>query len=282
MAEAIFKSWFVDFDPVHAKQLAREAGLPMERAAMAVIAALCSPSEFVENFAAMDKALTQKLSGMSNTEQDTLTHTASLFPDSFVDSDLGKIPRGWGVGKLGDEFNVTMGQSPKGETYNEAGEGTAFFQGRTDFGFRFPTIRVFTTDPKRMARAGDTLISVRAPVGDKNMAIEDCCVGSGLAALRHKSDSVSYTYYLISQIEGSLDSLAGSGTVFSSLSKDGLSGVKIIAPSKEIIKKFSDLVSPLDEAITTQSVETKNLANLRDTLLPKLIEGEIDVSALLE
>ena len=89
MAAAIFKSWFVDFDPVHAKQLAREAGLPAERAAMAVIAALCSPSEFVENFAAMDEALTQKLAGMSSTERDTLTHTASLFPDEFEESEMG-------------------------------------------------------------------------------------------------------------------------------------------------------------------------------------------------
>jgi len=278
MAEAIFKSWFVDFDPVHAKQLAREAGLPAARAAMAIIAALCSPHEFVENYAMMAEALTEKLASMNSTERDTLAYTASLFPDSFVDSELGKIPRGWGVSKISDEFNITMGQSPKGETYNSSGEGTPFFQGRTDFGFRFPTPRVFTTEPKRMARAGDTLISVRAPVGDKNMAIEDCCVGRGLAALRHKSGSVSYTYYLVSKIEGSLDSLAGSGTVFSSLSKDGLSGAKIIVPSREIIKKFSDLISPIDEAIATQNVMSKNLADLRDILLPELINGDLDVS----
>ena len=95
--------------------------------------------------------------------------TATLFPSAFQDSPLGKIPMGWEVGTVGEEFNLTMGQSPPGSTYNEEGDGSPFYQGRKDFGFRYPTRRVYCNAPTRFAKKGDTLVSVRAPVGDINM-----------------------------------------------------------------------------------------------------------------
>ena len=107
----------------------------------------------------------------------------------FVDSEFGKIPEGWQIGKLSDIANVTMGQSPKGDTYNEEAQGTVFYQGRAEFSDRFPQRRLFTTDPKRMAVTGDVLLSVRAPVGDMNIANENCCIGRGLAAIHAKNDS---------------------------------------------------------------------------------------------
>ena len=112
---------------------------------------------------------------------------------NFVESELGLIPEGWRVGKVGENFDLTMGQSPPGTTYNEEGIGTPFFQGRRDFTNRFPVKRVFCTEPKRFAKKDDSLISVRAPVGDLNMAIENCCIGRGLAAIRHKLTSRSFT-----------------------------------------------------------------------------------------
>ena len=90
-----------------------------------------------------------------------------------------------------------MGQSPKGDTYNEDGVGTVFFQGRGEFGFRFPTRRLFTTDPKRMAQSNDVLMSVRAPVGDLNVAYESCCIGRGLAAIRSKDAHQSFVLYTV-------------------------------------------------------------------------------------
>ncbi|MBA7630132.1 hypothetical protein ES703_37642 [subsurface metagenome] len=86
MIRVIFKSWFVDFDPVCAKAEGRDPGLPDE--------------------------------------------IAELFPDSFEDSELGEIPKGWRPSIIGSEFNLTMGQSPQGKTYNETGDGLPFFQGR--------------------------------------------------------------------------------------------------------------------------------------------------------
>ena len=103
----------------------------------------------------------------------------------------------WKEGKLGDEFVFIMGQSPNGESFNENGVGVPMYQGNADFGFRFPTRRVFTTQPTRFAEINDTLISVRAPVGTQNMATEKCCIGRGVAAFRYKANSLfhSYTYY---------------------------------------------------------------------------------------
>ena len=116
-----------------------------------------------------------------------------LFPHRLVDSELGGIPEGWGVKALGDGFNLTMGQSPPGATYNDDGQGMPFFQGSSNFGFRFPGRSRFCTEPTREAKADDTLVSVRAPVGALNMAWERCCIGRGVAALRHKSGSSSPT-----------------------------------------------------------------------------------------
>ena len=112
----------------------------------------------------------------------------------LVESELGMIPKGWRVGKLGEICKITMGQSPPGESYNESGIGTLFFQGRADFDFRFPRERVYTTDPRRFAHKFDTLVSVRAPVGDMNMAAENCCIGRGLAAVMEKFGNYSFSY----------------------------------------------------------------------------------------
>jgi type I restriction enzyme S subunit len=89
----------------------------------------------------------------------------ALFPERMDDE--GK-PEGWENVTLGNDFHLTMGQSPPGETYNETGEGLPFFQGRSDFGFRYPENRKYCTAPTRFANADDTLVSVRAPVGDIN------------------------------------------------------------------------------------------------------------------
>ncbi|MCE2457907.1 MAG: restriction endonuclease subunit S [Dehalococcoidia bacterium] len=217
MARALFKSWFVDFDPVRAKVEGREPYLP--------------------------------------------TEVWDLFPDSLVDSELGEIPEGWEVKVLGDCFKLTMGQSPPGRTYNESGEGLPFFQGRTDFRFRYPEKRRFCTEPKRIAESDDTLVSVRAPVGDINMTWEKCCIGRGVAALRHKSGASSYTYHSAWAIQQQIQQYEHTGTVFGAINK----------------RQFESLVSPLDIHIRSNIDESRNLTNQRDVLLPKLISGTLQL-----
>lgn len=233
IARALFKSWFVNFDPVRAKAEARDPGVPKR--------------------------------------------IADLFPDSFENSEMGEIPKGWLVATVDEHFDLTMGQSPPGETYNETGEGTAFFQGRADFGFRFPRKRVYCTAPTRFAEPGDTLVSVRAPVGDINMAAERCSVGRGVAAVRHKSGSRSYTYYYMSSLRRVFDRFEAEGTVFGSISKKDFHAIARVVPPASLVSEFERMLYPVDESIFVRTQQIETLSTLRDALLPKLISGELRI-----
>ncbi|MBQ8058892.1 MAG: restriction endonuclease subunit S [Prevotella sp.] len=195
----------------------------------------------------------------------------------FVESELGMIPEGWRVGTLGDIAVITMGQSPAGSSYNEKGEGVIFYQGRTEFGFRYPSVRLYTTEPKRFAEPLSTLLSVRAPVGDINVATERCCIGRGLASIKSNNNCHSYIFYLLQSMKRRFDVYNGEGTVFGSINKDTLNGLKIFIPNNTIISDFEEIVEEIDKKILESHQESSRLSALRDTLLPKLMSGEIKV-----
>ena len=203
----------------------------------------------------------------------------ALFKNWFVDFEPfgGKMPKGWKVGKLSDIAEITMGQSPDGKSYNENGIGTVFYQGRAEFGTRFPTRRLFTTEPKRIAKKFDTLMSVRAPVGDLNIANEDCCIGRGLAAIHSKDNHQSFVHYTVLALRSQLDIFNGEGTVFGCINRDALNNMEIAIPAKNELDKFEQIVASLDADIYNRSEENDRLGNIRDTLLPKLMNGEITV-----
>lgn len=210
----------------------------------------------------------------------------TIFKEWFVDFNfpgfdgelVDGLPKGWKIGKLGNEFNITMGQSPKGETLNQENEGMIFYQGRTDFGFRFPSNRIYTTEPNRIANKLNTLVCVRAPVGDINMAIEKCCIGRGLSAVIHKSNAYSYTYYSMKNIEPIFKGFESEGTVFGSLNKNNFENIELVVPSKELIKEFEKIANPIDEKILNNSVQIRTLIQTRDTLLPKLMSGNLEIN----
>jgi type I restriction enzyme S subunit len=204
-------------------------------------------------------------------------HVAHLFPDRFEESEIGFIPGGWEVGSVDDAFHLTMGQSPPGETYNESGDGLPFFQGRADFTFRFPTRRVYCTSPTRFANAGDTLVSVRAPVGDINMASERCAIGRGVAAVRHKTGARSFTYYSMRSLEAAFASFEADGTVFGSINKEDFHKLPCVVPNPEVVHAFERIVGPLDEKIEHCQRESRTLIALRETLLPKLLSGDLAI-----
>jgi type I restriction enzyme S subunit len=206
--------------------------------------------------------------------------TAALFPEHLEDSPLGHIPKGWKAGTVVEGFNLTMGQSPPGDTYNEEGNGLPFYQGRTDFGFRFPKRRIYCTAPNRYAAPGDTLVSVRAPVGDINMASEECCIGRGVAAVRHKSGARSFTYQSMANIYPDFARFEAEGTVFGSINKDSFEKLRFIIPPTEIVAAYERQAGPLDEQIRILENQSRTLANLRDTLLPKLLSGKLSVAGL--
>ncbi len=240
MAQAIFRDWFVDFGPTRRK-------VEGASGAQAVLGGLIAPPE---------KAV----------------RIAALFPDTLGDDGL---PVGWEGRSVNDDFDVVMGQSPPGSTYNEAKGGLPFFQGRRDFQFRFPEKRVYCNAPTRLAEEDWTLVSVRAPVGDINRAWEKCCIGRGVGALMHKQGLSSLTYYAGLHLKDELATYDKDGTVFGSINQKQLRGLKLNATNSDVAMAFNELVVPIDDLIRSRTAENRTLSATRDLLLPKLMSGEL-------
>ena len=188
-----------------------------------------------------------------------------------------EIPEGWEAKTLSEIANITMGQSPAGKSYNDEGNGAIFFQGSTDFGTLFPSVRQFTTEPSRMAKKSDILLSVRAPVGTMNIAKEDCCIGRGLAALNSKTGSDSFLFYVMKYFKQIFDRRNLEGTTFGSITKNDLHSLLLAFPDGEILKKYDDIVASQNQMIFTLSLENEQLSKLRDWLLPMLMNGQVTI-----
>jgi len=195
----------------------------------------------------------------------------------MVNSELGNIPEGWEVKKLGDVCDITMGQSPKSKFYNEEGDGLPFHQGVTNFGNRFPTDKMYCTVENKIAEHGDILLSVRAPVGRINIAKSKMVIGRGLSAIRHIYGLQSFLLYQIKNIFTKEDSM-GSGTVFNAITRKDLDDLNVIVPNNKLGKEFNDIMSPIDKQIRNLNLEMDNLSKIRNSILPKLMSGKIRVN----
>lgn len=255
MAQALFKSWFVDFDPVIDNALAAGNAIPDE----------------LKEKAAIRQGLDGKRKSLPN-------DIRRLFPSEFAyTEEMGWIPKGWEIVKLSDSADVIMGQSPPSDTYNDDQVGLPFYQGSTDFGFRFPSIRKFCSAPKRQAKKDDVLLSVRAPVGDLNRAEVQCCIGRGLAAIRSKTGYSSWIFYRCRFLKKYFESFNSEGTVFGSMNGTDLKAIKSVHPCKNTLKVYENITTAIDQSIRLRSGEIDSLGKLRDTLLLKLLSGEIRV-----
>lgn len=186
---------------------------------------------------------------------------------------------------------ITMGQSPNSDSYNEEREGVPFFQGNADFGERYPNVRTWCKEPKKMAKNGDVLISVRAPIGAINYAREICCIGRGLAALSPKTDKVSkeFIFWVMKSRCKELQ-MKGTGSTFKAISKKILEEVKIpLYPLEKqieyslvlekvyaIIETYKSELQKLDELIQARFVElfgdpVINSKNLRTMALKDVL-----------
>lgn len=232
--------------------------------------------EIVDTLSAIEDKITNNTKINHHLEQ----MAQAIFKSWFVDFEPwdGVKPEDWRKGILSEIATIIMGQSPDGSSYNEDGIGTVFYQGRAEFGSRFPTRRLFTTQPKRMAAKGDVLMSVRAPVGDLNVAYESCCLGRGLAGIQSNSGCQSFVLYTMFALKQQLDMFNGEGTVFGSINKNNMANLPVLIPSGEVLRQFEELVSPIDDVIEANYTESCNLQAIRDSLLPRLISGEISVT----
>ena len=253
MAQALFKSWFVDFDPVIDNALV--AGNPI-------------PEELADRAEVRRAALAN---GTANRE------AVKQFPATFQQTEeMGWIPVGWEVSPLIEHVLLTMGQSPPSTFYNTEGSGLPFHQGVTNYGERFPTHVQFSTAGNRYAEQGDVLFSVRAPVGRINISDRKIIVGRGLSAIRHKKNLQAFLVYFLKNTFETEDSI-GSGTIFDAVNKKEMENIRFLEPNNTHALQFDDIAQGFDRKIALNACESEELTKLRDTLLPKLISGKLRI-----
>lgn len=242
MASAIFKSWFVDFDPVRAKAVGRNTGLPGE--------------------------------------------IAELFPDSFEESELGEIPRGWEVVSLSEVLNIVGGGTPKTKVKEYWGGDIPWFSvvdapTETDV-FVIDTEKHITEigvekSSTKVLRKGTTVISARGTVGKcalvgRPMAMNQSCYG----IYGKNGESDYFIYFTIRKQVADLQR-SGHGSVFNTITRDTFKTIRIVRPPTNLTISYAIIVDPLLELILANLHKSATLASLRDTLLPKLISGELRV-----
>ena len=186
------------------------------------------------------------------------------------------LPERWKRRTLVELAEVVMGQSPKSQYYNEAGDGLPFHQGVTDYGFRFVSHRIYSTAVTKLAEAGDILISVRAPVGRINVTRDKIILGRGLAAVRSRTQHQSFLLYALKNRFYAED-IIGTGTIYAATNKKELEGQTLIEPPKIVLADFEEQARGIDQNIENLTIQNQKLAEARNLLLPRLMNGEIAV-----
>ena len=244
MARALFKSWFVDFDPVRAKLEGRPpAGMDAE--------------------------------------------TAKLFPDHFQDSELGQIPKGWEVRPIGEVVDCLGGGTPSTSEPAYWENGTIHWTSPKDLSnLSFPFLtktdrRITEAGLARISSgllpAGTLLMSSRAPVGYLAIAEIPVAINQGYIAM--KPNDIASNYYLLNWCHFNMAEIENraSGTTFAEISKSAFRPISLLLPPVDVMNAFTKCVEPFYAQIVSNLHESRDLATLRDTLLPKLLSGEIAV-----
>ena len=183
------------------------------------------------------------------------------------------LPKGWKWVTLGDVAKIVMGQSPPSTTYNKEGIGLPFYQGKADFGERYPTPRIWCSKPNKIAELGDILISVRAPVGPVNLCKDKSCIGRGLAAIRCKNTILDnlFLFYYLRSIESNWK---GKGSTFEAIKKRDLENLRIPLPpleeQKRIVSRLEQLVSRVEEAKRLRKLAKEETEKIMQAALHKV------------
>lgn len=177
---------------------------------------------------------------------------------------------------LSEIADVQMGSSPRGADLNEDGDGMEFYQGVRDFGELSPSPRVFATINPRRAAPSDTLLAVRAPVGEVNWARRETCIGRGLAAVR-SADTPTTVHYLLRRFANRWDEHEGSGTVFSSVTGPQVKEMRFPTVPEASASEVEQLLASVHQRALSAEAEGEGLARTRDELLPLLMNGRITV-----
>lgn len=202
----------------------------------------------------------------------TLEQTGqALFRHYFIENPQAEK---WETGTADNLFELTMGFSPKGESYNDVGSGVALLNGAADFTGASITPKRHTSAPTRVSNPGDIIFCIRGTIGNVCIGYENYCLGRGVAAMAPKENCTSYVYFSTIRAIDDMES-AASGSVIRGLSKDDIAKRKIKLPTIGLLEEFENQALPLVEKSRVNSEEIQTLTAIRDTLLPRLISGKI-------
>lgn len=243
IAQALFKSWFVDFDPVHAKKEGRDTGLP--------------------------------------------SAIAGLFPSEFVESELGMIPKGWEVSSVGEEVEVVGGGTPSTQNSEYWEDGQFHWTTPKDLSglpdkILLDTERKITSSGLKNISSGllpvnTVLMSSRAPVGYLALTKIPTAINQGFIAM--KCEKRLPPEYILQWTNSVMDDIKqrSSGSTFAEISKKTFRPIRIVVPSGNLILEFSKTAKIIYDQITELVRQSNSLIEIRDSLLPKLLSGEISV-----
>ena len=192
----------------------------------------------------------------------------------FQDSPIGKVPRDWDVRELGDEriAKIIAGQSPPSSTYSKENHGLPFLQGKTEFGEMFPSPTVYCSKPIKVAQKNDILLSVRAPVGDVNIAPFECCIGRGIAAIRPRTDKLASTFlfhYL--RLEGRRFEALSTGSTFKAIRRKEIEKFQVPVPPSIEQRAIIGVLGVVDSAIEFAEKVIAKTERLKKGLMQQLL-----------
>lgn len=204
--------------------------------------------------------------------------TKGIGHKEYKETPIGKIPKEWKFNKLSNIAEIIMGQSPPSGTYNREGKGLPFLQGKMEFGRIYPSPTLYCSKPIKIAELNDILISVRAPVGDVNVAPFKLCIGRGLAALRFNPQKAIYWFYFyyLQKIKNFLENLS-KGSTFKAITKDDLENLDVPVPPLSEQEIIAEILYTVDEYIRMLEARLERLEHVKKWLMDVLLTGKVRV-----
>ena len=274
IAQALFKSWFVDFDPVRAKVQALSDCLSLEQAELAAMQAISGKTP-------------EELTALSQTQPDRyaeLAETAKAFPCEMVEVDGVEVPKGWKLSTIGEEVETVGGATPSTKEESFWNNGKISWTTPKDLSSATSPVLINTERKitelglKKISSGllpiGTVLLSSRAPVGYLSLAQIPVAINQGYIAI--KCNKSLNNYYMLQWCKENLEEIKGraSGTTFLEISKTTFRQIPIIVPDGNILSLFEKQCSSIYQSITVNTKENINLEKTRDLLLPRLLNGE--------
>ncbi|EGQ5281285.1 restriction endonuclease subunit S [Enterobacter hormaechei] len=276
MAQALFKSWFVDFEPVKAKIAVLETGGSQEAATIAAMAAISGKD--ADALAVFERKHPEQYA--------ELKATAELFPSAMRESELGEIPEGWMVNSTSAHYNISIGKTPprKEPQWFSTTDGDLKWVSIKDMGiastYISETSERLTHDAVKkfnikVMPADTVFLSFKLTVGRVCITTEDMCTNEAIAHFTPKENKYKshWLYHALHSFD--FNKLGSTSSIATAVNSKTIRDMKLIFPSELISQKYTEKVSSLMQLQKLNAGQTNSLTLLRDTLLPKLLSGEI-------